>query len=216
MSTSQLAIWNLSLSHLGVSVEVADVTERSKEAQACRRFYDQVIGEVLRDFPWPFATTFASLALVATAPTAEWAYSYRQPVDCTRFIRVLPGLRVDTPSSRIPFRLGYDSTGSLVFCDLTSAQAEYTTNLVNESRFTPDFTQMAALLLAGYLGPRVTKGDDFKLGDRALKLYEWRKAMAWQNAAGEQARDLSDASSFLDARAGGTDSIVRPSNSFGT
>lgn len=215
MSTSQLAIWNIALSHLGVSVEVADVTERSKEAQACRRFYDQTIAEVLRDFPWPFATTFADLALVATSPTAEWAYSYRVPADCVRFVRVLSGLRVDTPSSRIPFRLGMDATGTLVYCDLNPAQAEYTSNLVTEARFSADFTQMAALLLAGYIGPRVTKGDDFKLGDRALKLYEWRKAMAWQNAAGEQARDLSDSSSFLDARDGGSDNIARPSNSFG-
>jgi hypothetical protein len=73
-------ICNLALSHVGVSTEIANLdTERSKEAQACRRFYEPTREEVLRAFAWPFATRFVDLQLVEEEPNDEWAYSYRYP-----------------------------------------------------------------------------------------------------------------------------------------
>lgn len=46
---TKVEIWNMALSHLGVSKEVASVTERSKEAEACNRFYDSCVAALLTD-----------------------------------------------------------------------------------------------------------------------------------------------------------------------
>lgn len=209
MASSQIAICNMALRHLGVGTEIQDIAERTKEARACVRFYDQVIEETLRDFPWPWATVIGTLALVAESPNADWSYSYRMPADCIRFTRILSGRRIDTAASRVAFRIMQDSQGPIVLCDVANAQAEWTTRVTNAGLFPGDFAQTAALYLAGMVAPSVTKGDDYKLGDRALKLYEYRKAEAWANAAQEQAADLTDNSSFMDARDAG-DYTVRP------
>lgn len=81
--SSSTEISNMALSHLAISREIAALdTERSQEAQACRRFYETVRKTVLRDYPWPFATKFATLALVEDDPNSEWDFSYRYPSDC--------------------------------------------------------------------------------------------------------------------------------------
>lgn len=86
-------ICNLALSHLGHSIQIASgavLTERSKAAKACRLFLEPTRREVLRDFPWAFATGFASLNLIEEDPTTEWKYSYRVPEDSV-FVRRLFG-----------------------------------------------------------------------------------------------------------------------------
>lgn len=200
MAAGDVAICNVALRHLGVSTTISSMTERTKEAIALNALYDQVIGEVLRDFPWPFTRTFVALALVGTDPTTEWGFSYRYPAACSRFVRVLSGRRNDTLASRIPFRQGNDSQGQLVYCDLANAVAEYHATITTPARFAPDFVQAAALLLAGYAAPSITKGDDAKFGDRALKLYQWRAATAQQTAVNEDIADPEPESSAFSAR----------------
>lgn len=212
MASSQIAICNYALGHLGISTEIQDIAERTKEAAACRRFYDQVIEELLRDFPWSFATTFDTLALVATQPNADWLYSYRLPAACVRFRRILSGVRVDSWATRIPYRLARDSQGPVILTDLPDAQGEWTARITDESQFPADFAECAALYLAGLIAPRVTKGDDFKLGDRALKLYQFRRDAAWANQASELAADQDTSNSFLEARGAGEETAsYRPS-----
>lgn len=201
MLSSDVALCNLALSHLGISTVIQSMTERSKEAQACTAFYQQTLEEVLRDFPWPFATVTGALALVAANPTTEWAFSYRVPSDALNLRRILsPCGRVETLRSRVPFRLGSDAQGLLIFTDQEDAVGEWTSRESLLAVRPPDFVQAHALLLAGYLAPRVTKGDDAKLGDRALKLYAWRLDTAWENAARESVADLPPESEFISCR----------------
>lgn len=201
MPTSQIAICNKALSHLGISTEIQDITEASKEARACARFYSDVIETSLRDYPWGFASVLASLgAPVTIATNKEWYYSYRMPPDCLTLIRLLSGSRIDTEDSRVPFKKAHDSQGTIILTDLTDAYAEYTSTVTDPSLFPADFADAAALLLAGMIAPRVTKGDDFKLGDRALKLYQWRIQSAQGNEAGEQAFDKEPDTGSIRAR----------------
>jgi len=204
MSASETELCNLALSHLavaGVTFEIQDLdTEKSKEAQACRRFYAQARDEVLRAFPWPFATVIDNLALVATAPNVEWAYSYRYPSDCLMFRRILSGFRTDALDSRIPYRLGRDASGELVFTDMDSAQGEWTTQVTNVGAFAPDFVQALAFLLASYIGPRVAGGDQYKLADRAYQLYQRSLGVARANAFNEEQADPPPDSEMIRAR----------------
>lgn len=196
-------ICTLALSHLGVSIEINNLeTEKSKEAQACRRFYATTRDEVLRDFSWPFAKVIEALALVEEDPNTEWGFSYRYPSGCLKVRRVLngSGVRVDTEDTRVPFTEGRDTTGLLIFTDQEDAEVEYTMRETDTERYPADFVDTLSLLLASKIGPRVAGGDQFKLADRALKLYAWRKAVAEANAANEEQVDKDGPSGFERAR----------------
>lgn len=203
MAASSIAICNLALSHLAVSSTIVSLTEKSKEAMACAAFYEQVINEVLRDFPWPFATVIDALALVEEQPTVEWAFSYTYPAGCGRFQRILLGTSAGRNPARdqsVPYRLVHGASGMLIYTDQETAYGEWITKEMDPTRYPPDLVQAAALLLATYIAPRVTNGDTARLGDRAAKLYAWRQHAAQVNAANEESLEMSPDSEFIRSR----------------
>lgn len=194
-------ICNLALSHIGVGKEIASLdTEKSEEAQACRRFYDQARLATLRDFEWPFATKFTTLGLVTNNPTAEWAFSYQYPSDCLHFRRILSGVRNDTRQSRVPFRLTYGASGQEIYTDKDLAQAEYTVDVSDSSRFPADFALALSFRLAAYIAPRLTGGDPFKLGDRSMQLYSLEISRAKATAVNEEQEEQDPDSEFVRGR----------------
>jgi hypothetical protein len=204
--TAKIDICNLALSHVANSSEIQDLdAESSKEAQACRRFFDVTRDEVLRDFPWPFATAMGNLALVQSRPNVEWGYSYRMPSGVLTFRRILSGVRNDSRQSRIKYRLAQDDTGDLIYTDQQTAQGEWTKRITDTERFRPDFVMALSFLLAHRIGPRVAGGDQFKLADRALQNYYLQIGKAQANAANEEQTDDAPDSEFERARGGGED-----------
>lgn len=200
MSLSEVGIYNLALRHLGHSTEVQDRDEDTEPAAACRRFYEQALHEALRDFPWPFATKVAALALAGTDPVPGYGYSYTMPTDCMFFRRILSGRWNDSRSTRVPSTIIYGATGELICCNLSEATAEYTVRVTDPTRFPADFAQGVALLLAAYIAPSVTGGDPAKLGVQALQKYMLRMSKAQANAANEEQAEQSPVSSFEEAR----------------
>lgn len=202
---TQLDICNMAIRNLGVSSQIADLTnERSKEAQACRLFYPQVLDEVLRDAPWPFATRVTLLAQVAEEPTSEWLFSYRYPANCLTIRRILPEsqLRVSMFNAteirypalfpRIDFRIARDDDGLLVYSQTDAPYAEWTERVEDPTQYPPDFTSALAWKLSFYIAPSVAGGDQFKLGDRALGIYVAQIARAKQNAGNESQGRLDE------------------------
>jgi len=199
--SSKVEVANLALSHLGIGKEIANIdTEKSEEAAAIRRFYDVALGIVLSDCPWPFATRIAALALVASEPNTEWAYSYRYPTDCLYVRRVLSGLRNDTRQSRAPYKIAGDDNGSLLFTDAEDAQMEYTTKNVTTQIYPPDFVLVLSYYIAYLVAPRLTGGDPFKLGDRAFKLYGLQISVARADAFNEEQAEEDVESEFIRGR----------------
>lgn len=197
-------ICNLALAHIASSAELTNVdTERSKEAKACQLVYDEAVKKVLRDFPWPFATRITVLGLVedlTTDTTSEWDYSYRYPTEAL-FFRKLQNdrhQRIDIRSSRIPYRIISDDTGRLVLTDQVDAKAEWTTLIEDPEQFTSDFVIALSHYIAYLISPRITAGDQFKLGDRAYQHYLIEIEKARVNALNEQQDDdLPDADMIL-------------------
>lgn len=188
---SETEICNLALSHLGVGKEISDLeTDRSEEASACRRFYDSTVEKALADFPWPFATRFATLALVEEDPTDEWAYSYRYPSDCLKIRRILSGARQDSLGSRVAYRIASDASGKLIFTDQDDAQVEYTVALTDSALFDSQFIEALSYYMAFQIAPRVTAGDPFKLGERAYQLYVAMLQRAQASSLREQQDDF--------------------------
>lgn len=207
MATSNTAICNRALRHIGVSKTIAALTDRSAEARGCLDFYDDVVDEVLRDFDWPFARRFVSLAQVSADPTSEWKYSYRMPSDTIAVRRILngSGVRAETAATKIPFLYLSDAQGGLLYTDLAASTAvpavvRYTARVTDVSQFPPDFGRSVELLLAAYLAPSLTEGDELKLRERAFALYAQRLGMAKVNAANEDRSDMPPDSEFVTER----------------
>lgn len=200
MATAKLGIWNMALSHLGQGKEVQDEDENSAAAGACRRFYDQVVDEALGDFRWSFNRKFATLALIEADPTDEWAYAYRVPSDCLTVRRILSGIRNDTNATAIPFIIGQDDSGRLLYTDMENAQVEYGVRLDGTSRFPADFARALSFLLAVYIAPRVTAGDPFGLRKDAMSLYENAIGKAMSHDANQGRADQAPDSEFISVR----------------
>lgn len=194
--SSKMQIWNMALSHLGISKEVASETEQSKEAAACRRFYETTIKNVLKDHSWPFASKIATLNLITSNPNSEWAYSYRYPSDCLFFRRILSGNRNDTPATKVPYAVSQDSSATIIYTDATNAEAEYTRNITDESFFPSDFETAVSYRLAYYIAPRLTAGDPFNLTQKAAQNYQIELSKAVANSFNEdQSVELQDTES---------------------
>lgn len=184
---SSTEICNLALSHLGVGKEIANLeTEQSQEASACRRYYETARDNTLRDFNWPFATRYAALGLVEEDPNEEWDFSYRYPSDCLKLRRILSGTRNDSRQSRVPYQIAQDNTGKLIFTDKDDAEVVYTYRETDPDKFTSDFIMALSFRLANYIAPRLTNGDPFGLGKRALDMYSYEISVAAANSYNEQ------------------------------
>lgn len=195
---------NMALSHVGVSDRIASINDKNTRARACLLFYENVRDQVLRDFDWPFARRFALLTRVGNQPTLEWLYSYRVPAEAIAVRRIVNEFgRTETDLSRTRFTIVSDDQGQLVYTDYSSTTGPvvaYTKRETDTGRFPPDFAQSVALLLAAHIAPEISKGDELKLGERALQKYDWRVRLAWANAANEEAVDLPADSRFVTER----------------
>jgi hypothetical protein len=214
MATSETQIANMALAQLGNGTQIASLNEKSNEARACTLFYEQCRDEVLGAFPWGFAQWIAALEVVEENPTDEWGFSYRYPSDALTVWRIPSGIdravihgiawSVSVPAGLtalpVPFRIGSDDSGRLIFCDLANASAEYTKRETDVTRYDAAFTNMLALRLASDIAPLVTGGDPFKLGAVCFQKYEMKLGEARARAANEEGRDPPPDSQLITTR----------------
>lgn len=199
--SSRTEIANLALSHCGVGTTITDLgTDRTDEAKACRAFYNICRDDTLRHFSWPFSSTIADLGLVETNPNDEWSYAYAYPADCLMLKRVVSGIRNDTETSRVPYKIGLLGSVQVIFTDQENAEAEYTVINDDAAHYPPDFVIAFSLKLAAFIAPRLTGGDPFKMGARSIQLYDRSIAMAQASAANEEQPEIPPESSFIRAR----------------
>lgn len=196
-------IANLALSHLGVGKEISNLdTDQSSEGAVLRRFYETAKDSTLRDFNWPFATKFRTLALVSENPTTEWIYSYTYPTDCLKIRRILSGIRTDTRQSRVPYRIVRSDASLLIYTDAETAVLEYTMRADDPGQYPPDFVMALSFRLAHYIAPTVTAGDPFQLGQRAMQLYMTEISRAERTGMNEQQDDIEPLSELERMRDG--------------
>ena len=129
-------IINRALSYIGISKQVGDIlTEASIEAVTARLHYSEDVSATLRDYPWGFATRYATLALVAgsedTPVNGDWTYSYRVPARMIFARRIVnpDGSKRDYDPDPPRFRVGSDDTGGLIYTDVEEPELEYTVRL---------------------------------------------------------------------------------------
>lgn len=197
---SHVEIANMSLSHLGQSVEIASFTEKTPAAKALNRVYETARKKCLRDYLWPFATQYATLSLVETDPNSEWRFAYRYPSDCYFFRRILSGNRNASLDAQVPYRIARDNTGWLIFTDMEDAECEYTINANDPAKYPEDFALALSWLVAFFAAPRITRGDPFKIKADCWAMYMREVNNSNVNARNEEKRDPDPTDEFTAAR----------------
>jgi len=184
---SKTQIVNLALLRIGVTRAIANVdTEQSREAVSARLAFDDERDFVLRDFPWPWASTYATGQLVTGSSTTpanrDWIFAYRYPSDCLMVRRLVTSAgRSDTaPPS---FAIGRDSQGRLIYTNQEEAEFEYTARVTNPEEFDALFVSMLAWKLASVLAPALSRIEN--MTTNAIKMYEIEKSKAQSRALNE-------------------------------
>lgn len=165
---SEVEICNLALAHLGDAATVASLSppEGSAQAEHCARFYPIARDTLLEAHSWKFATRRETLALL-DVDTFNWSYAYAEPNNALRILSILPMQAVVGEEAQ-PFETMAGEDGSaLIYTDLDSASAVYTTVVTDTTKFSPLFIDALSRLLASYLAGPVIKGDAGKAEAKA-------------------------------------------------
>ncbi len=204
-------IVNLALSRIGVNLAIDNLaTSLTQEATTARLHYANDVGRVLRKFPWPFATRYADLVLVAGSDTVpvngDWQYAYRAPTNMAFGRRIVPqdGKRRAYDPNPIKFRIGADDTGFLIYCNERATtevplQLEYTLRMAcPASSGDALFRSALAWAHAASLAPSLSRDADKAKQCEQMYLYEG--ALATATAANEQQPDPDGDASWIAGR----------------
>lgn len=94
--STDIELCNLALSHFAAE-PIANLSENSNSAEACRTFFGTALAYVLGDHDWKFASTKKAGVLIAldqpsgptTADLDGWQFLYAYPADCAKVREIL-------------------------------------------------------------------------------------------------------------------------------
>jgi hypothetical protein len=182
---SRVQVCNMALGLIGAEM-IASITAPATEAERkCALYIDQAIDETLRLYPWNCAIKRTALALLATAPTWGYAYSFSLPSDYIR------GLWADYQD------INFKIVSRTLHCDDNTFNLEYISRIgVNEM----DAALLAAVIakLAEYLAFAITNSGS--MAEAMVKRFEMALIKATIADSQEGTPDEMDDNTFVNAR----------------
>lgn len=176
--TSQVEIYNMALSNIGISETVANLEERSKARITCSRFWEIARDTALAQFPWSFATKFSTLALIGTPPRG-WLYQYQYPNDCLKALYLTPAGRIPRPMTideRPNFRTASGDDGQVILSNEEAAELAYVVRIADEGRYPPLFVVALSWQLAMMIAIPMTAQSSIVQTAAAGYLQAWQVA----------------------------------------
>ncbi|SAL47458.1 gp11 [Caballeronia arvi] len=172
---SAVDICNLALGHLGDDATVSSISppEGSSQAEHCQRFYPIARDLCLEAHEWGFATTRATLAALSNTPPPGFTYVYQLPSDCRNIVDLVDPNAVSDfhcvdygqhwhgfDQEPVPYELETLADGTqVIYTNLAGAQLRYIRGVTDTTKFSAQFVDALAWLLAAYLAGPVIKGD---------------------------------------------------------
>lgn len=177
---NNIEICNLALGRIGVE-EINRMDEASQAARICTRYFDFTRQNVLRRFPWTFATKRVQLAQLAeTAPDFKYVYQYPSDALIVRLMynEHFVGLPKDNH-----YRLLNGEGGRKIYCDIPKAWIEYTADVKDSELFDAQFVEAFSWKLAAEMAFALT--GNMNLTTNAIQAYN----AYFTEAAGEDAAE---------------------------
>lgn len=201
---SKTEICNMALSHIGTAMKITNIdTDKSQEAKSCRTFFETSRDATLRDYNWPFATTYKNLGLIKDLRaepdefiSQEWSFVYEYPSDCLKARRVLSGIRTDSRQTLISYKLLEFDQKISIYCDVENAALEYTKLISDPVLYPADFIIALSYRLSSYIAPQLTKGDPFQMKANLMNLYNIELSRAQATSLNEEQPDEEVYSEF--------------------
>lgn len=178
---------NLALSHLGDGTLLTDpLTEKSEQAICARTFFPTALIYTLKQFDWGSHRKYANLSLVEADPNAEWKYSYRYPTDCVMARKIVSGIRNPRDEQKIPFTLGIDDEGQLIYTDMYQATLRYTMLNDEADTWDLDFKLAVSYHLAYLMAARLKAGNSSKIKAEMASQFMSAVQQARANSANQE------------------------------
>ena len=186
-SPSETSIANAALTLLGER-RIDSLEDSSKTAKLLKERFSEVRDDVLRSYPWNFATKREAIVKDSTAPLWEFKHAYTFPNDLLRLIRI------NNPAEH-PYRI----EGRMIVTDITSPiQIEFTAQIIDAQKMDVLFRQAFAAALAADIAEAIT-GSSTKVGEMQAMLREKMRAARTPDAQESSPRQI-ESSEWLDAR----------------
>ena len=187
----------MALGRVGITRTVANIeTERSQEAITLNLFYDSAVQATLRGASWTFARKYGYLQLIVENPTNEWLYSYRYPIDCKYFRRILTGIRNDPNVT--PYEISSDDIGKVILTDFKDAQGEWTRNITEPGKLDDDFVEALSWRLAADVASALGRVRQARVD--CLEMFRIRLSEAKANTLNESQRGKENDAEYIRAR----------------
>lgn len=162
---SEVAVCNRGLQKIGER-QIMSLDDKSQQATECKRLYSILRDRIQGEYAWNFCKTRASLPALADAPAFGFSKQFNLPTD---FLRLLD---VRTSSK-------WSLEGGKILTDSGSPlEIIYVARVTDTTKFSPEFTEVFASLIAVELVEIFTQSNQKK--QLLLEQYELqlRKGLA--------------------------------------
>lgn len=171
--TTQVAIWNMALAHVGSDSVIVAPTDTSVEAGHCSRFWTVARHEAINIVRPTWARSRVALALT-TNPSTVWTYAYAKPSDCLTPLRVLPLTYLSAlswPWSPVITEVElatwneqgsseFEREGDLILTHEPNAVLMYLRDVTDTAEFGAPFVVGLSYLLASFIVGPIVKGTE--------------------------------------------------------
>ena len=187
---SEVSICNSALLELGEDFITA-LTEDSKAARLCNLVYSEMRDELLRKYPWNFATERKEIGRLTSTPPFGFAYEYQLPSDCLRVL----GTNLGVEYSGVIWKVeGRKLRSDMLFTHILYIRQETNTTLMD-----PLFRECLAARIAWKLAIPLT--DDRQLANDMAAAFMGKVSSAYFNDAIEGTPDnVTMSPGYLEAR----------------
>lgn len=145
---TQTTIANIALGHLG-SARITDISESSVAAEHCRRMWDAVRDDLLRQFAWNFAIRRVTLTALSEPPAFGYSAEFPLPSDCLRPLEV-NGNRAGVGLT------AFSVEERSILANASSVQLRYIRRVEQVSLWDANFVQLMGFELAAAIAPSFT------------------------------------------------------------
>lgn len=158
--TSEVAICNLALAHLGLD-PIVSLEDANKSARSLNRIFPTSRDVVLRAKDWKFAKVKAPLAEIAGQNIPGWEYVYGYPAKCLCARKVFVDIESQDPP-KIEFDTLFipELSRKVIVTNYSESYIQYTYQVENTELFDMSFVMAFSFLLAAQVGKPLTANDD--------------------------------------------------------
>lgn len=173
--------FNFALGHLLLSRQVQNAdTDPSNEAKVLRQNWESALSSSLADMDLDGTSTIVALELVAIDPNDLWGYAYKYPVNCTRFRRILSGVRTDNRDTLIDKQVGIHNGLKVIFTSESDALASIIPNNVPLNSLSSQAINCISARLAFLSSPLIVGKGAKGLRENIYGMYKLFRAEAQQ------------------------------------